>query len=92
MKINWKNDYPGTGYSSMTGTDEAGNTYYMPANMETCAVELPDGRKASGWTPEKALAAALALPIPPAIENRPHKCVGCDDQSCPGVQSCEALR
>jgi hypothetical protein len=58
MKITWKDDDPGFGYSSATGHDEDGNTYHTPANMETVSVVTPDGRQGFGWTAEEALANA----------------------------------
>lgn len=64
LKVNWKKDFPGTGYSSYTGKDEAGNTYYLPASGEFCDVETTDGRKARGWNEREALALAMAQPIP----------------------------
>lgn len=59
MKILWTVDHPEVAYSSLTGFDDAGNKYYQTANREVVGVELTDGRRAQGWTPEEALRAAL---------------------------------
>jgi hypothetical protein len=59
LNIKWTETNPG-GFTGVTGTDEAGNKFSMPADRETCTCTMPDGSTGHGWTPEEALERAEA--------------------------------
>lgn len=59
LGVKWEQT-KGNHFQGAHGTDEHGNSYYMPANRETCHVRTPDGFTGMGWTAEEALERAQA--------------------------------
>lgn len=58
-QIKWVKDFPDAQFSSMTGKDKCGNTYYMNASLDYCHCTMADGRTGCGFTPQDALEHAM---------------------------------
>jgi hypothetical protein len=59
MGIKWTRDFPDAQFSSITGKDQNGNTYYMNVRLDYCHCTLLDGRRGCGFTPIDAFNHAI---------------------------------